>query len=53
MSENTMKPNNPQDDWKIWMVVNPATWLMPILYAVLVIALAVHAVVFAAGFGWN
>jgi light-harvesting complex 1 alpha chain len=41
-----MKPSNPADDWKVWMVVSPATWLMPILFSVLVIALAVHAVVF-------
>ena len=37
------KPKNPQDDWKIWLVVNPSTWLMPILFAVLLIALAVHS----------
>ena len=46
------KPKNPDDDWKVWMVVNPSTWLMPILFAVLVIALAVHAVVFGIGLGW-
>ncbi|GAB0149944.1 light-harvesting protein [Marichromatium gracile] len=46
------KPKNPEDDWKIWMVVNPATWLMPILFSVLVVALAVHAVVFSIGLGW-
>jgi light-harvesting complex 1 alpha chain len=39
------KPKNPEDDWKVWLVVNPGTWLMPILFAVLVIALAVHALV--------
>lgn len=33
-------------DYRIWMVVNPAAWLIPILFAVLLIALAVHATVF-------
>ncbi len=47
------KPSNPADDWKIWLVVNPATWLMPIFYAVLVVAIAVHVVVFSVGLGWK
>lgn len=47
------KPKNPEDDWKVWLVLNPATWLMPILFAVLIIALALHAVVFQMGFGWG
>jgi light-harvesting complex 1 alpha chain len=41
------RPKNPEDDWKVWLVLNPATWLMPILFAVLVIALAVHSMVFS------
>ncbi|MFP4244832.1 MAG: light-harvesting antenna LH1, alpha subunit [Ectothiorhodospira sp.] len=41
------KPSNPRDDWKLWLVVNPGTWLMPILMAVLVVALAVHAFVYS------
>jgi light-harvesting protein B-800-850 alpha chain len=39
------RPRNPEDDWKIWTVCHPGTWLMPILFAVLLIALAVHSVV--------
>ena len=31
-----------EQDYRVWMVVNPATWLMPILFAVLIIALVVH-----------
>jgi light-harvesting protein B-800-850 alpha chain len=46
MADQTIpRPKNPEDDWKVWLVVNPGTWLMPILFAVLVIALAVHSVV--------
>ena len=47
------KPKNPEDDWKIWLVVNPATWLIPILAAVLLIALAVHSFVLGAGSSYN
>jgi light-harvesting complex 1 alpha chain len=39
------RPKNPEDDWKVWTIVDPAIWLMPILFAVLLIALAVHSVV--------
>jgi hypothetical protein len=36
-----------EQDYRIWLVVNPATWLVPILAAVLVIALAVHVYAFS------
>jgi hypothetical protein len=36
-----------EQDYRIWLVVNPATWLIPILAAVLVIALGVHTMVFS------
>ncbi len=42
MSQNIAKPKNPDDDWKFWLVVNPSTWMMPILFAVLIVALLVH-----------
>ena len=22
-------PNHPEEDWKIWTVINPATWMVP------------------------
>ena len=31
-----------EQDYRFWLVVNPSTWLMPILFAVLLIALVVH-----------
>ncbi len=46
------KPKNPEDDWKVWMVVNPATWLMPILFAVLATVLIIHWVLLSLGFGF-
>jgi len=31
-----------EQDHLFWVVVNPSTWLMPIFFAVLIIALLVH-----------
>ena len=54
MAESVPTPSNPQDDWKLWLVVNPSTWLMPILFSLLILGLAVHAYVFSVpGFGWE
>ncbi len=39
------RPKNPEDDWKVWTIVDPAIWLIPILITVLLVALAVHSVV--------
>ena len=48
MSEYRAKrPSNPGDDWKLWLVVNPGTWLIPILITVLLTALVVHSFVFS------
>jgi light-harvesting protein B-800-850 alpha chain len=39
------KPN--EQDYRIWLVVNPSTWLMPIMLSLLVLGIAVHAAVFS------
>jgi light-harvesting protein B-800-850 alpha chain len=36
-----------EQDYRIWLVLNPAVWLVPILAAVLIIALSVHTMVFS------
>lgn len=40
-------PLNPRDDWKLWLVVNPKTWLLPILVTVMVVSLAIHVFVYS------
>jgi light-harvesting complex 1 alpha chain len=40
------RPKNPQDDWKIWLVVNPANWLIPILMSVFLLGILIHAFLF-------
>jgi light-harvesting protein B-800-850 alpha chain len=36
-----------EQDYRFWMVVNPATWLMPILIVVGAIAVIVHLYAFS------
>ncbi len=39
--------NHPADDWKFWLVVNPAKWLVPIFLALLGVAVLIHVVAFS------
>jgi hypothetical protein len=37
---------NPQDDWKFWLVVNPAKWIVPIFITLLTVSVLIHLVAF-------
>lgn len=39
------KPKNPEDDWKVWLVLDPGKWLVPIWVTALVVALLIHGYV--------
>jgi light-harvesting protein B-800-850 alpha chain len=41
-----MATHNPDNDYKFWLVVNPATWLVPIFLALLAVAVIVHVTLY-------
>lgn len=40
-----VKPKNPEDDWKIWLVLDPGKWLVPIWITLLVLVIIIHGYV--------
>jgi light-harvesting complex 1 alpha chain len=52
MADQIAKPSNPADDWKIWLVLNPADWLIPIFMALVALALIIHVVVYVRGMAY-
>jgi light-harvesting protein B-800-850 alpha chain len=38
--------HNPADDYKFWLVVNPAKWLVPIFLALLAVSVIIHLVAY-------
>jgi light-harvesting protein B-800-850 alpha chain len=53
MFDKVLNYNPKERDYLIWTVVHPGTWLIPILAAVLIIALAVHSAVLGEGSKYN
>jgi light-harvesting protein B-800-850 alpha chain len=43
-----------ENDYKFWLVVNPATWLIPTLIVLALTAILIHVVAFGLdGQGWS
>jgi light-harvesting protein B-800-850 alpha chain len=43
-----------ENDYKFWLVVNPATWLIPTFIVLMLLAVLVHVVAFSLdGQGWH
>ncbi|WP_295400049.1 light-harvesting antenna LH1, alpha subunit [uncultured Thiocystis sp.] len=40
---NVPAPNHPEEDWKIWTVINPATWMVPFFGILFVQMWMVHS----------
>ncbi|NEX17185.1 MAG: light-harvesting protein [Halochromatium sp.] len=37
------KPDHPEEDWKIWTVINPAVWMVPFFFILFVQMWMVHS----------
>jgi light-harvesting protein B-800-850 alpha chain len=43
-----------EQDYRIWLVVNPSTWLVPMWIALLLLVIAIHQYAFSIpGQGWT
>ncbi|KAA6182407.1 light-harvesting protein [Thiohalocapsa marina] len=51
---NVAQPEHPEEDWKIWTVINPATWMMPWFIVLMVQMWMIHTYALALpGYGWK
>ncbi|MBK1641737.1 light-harvesting protein [Chromatium okenii] len=47
-------PNHPEEDWKIWTVINPATWMVPFFGILFVQMWMIHSYALALpGYGFK
>ncbi len=48
------QPDHPEEDWKIWTVINPATWMVPFFAILFVQMWLIHSYALALpGYGWK
>jgi light-harvesting protein B-800-850 alpha chain len=47
MFQDVFKYKPKEQDYRIWLVVNPGTWLIPILMSVFLLAILLHAMLFS------
>jgi len=51
---NIAQPDHPEEDWKIWTVINPATWMVPFFAILFVQMWIIHSYALALpGYGWK
>ncbi|QVL46727.1 MAG: light-harvesting protein [Thiocapsa sp.] len=36
------KPDHPEEDWKIWTVINPAVWMVPFFFILFIQMWMIH-----------
>jgi hypothetical protein len=54
MNMNFMSYKPAEQDYRIWLVVDPAKWLMPMFIALLLLVIAIHSYALSLpGQGWT
>jgi light-harvesting protein B-800-850 alpha chain len=49
MFQDVLNYKPKEQDYRIWLVLNPGTWLVPILMSVFLLGILVHAFLFSVG----
>ena len=48
------QPDHPEEDWKVWTVINPATWMVPFFFILFIQMWMIHWYALSLpGYGWK